>query len=122
MFYIIIIIFLLIFCEIRLFVFCSFGAVLKKIALRFGYHSNSLLTSPIRARPCCRVFDWRETPWMSGRDHQLCGRESGTTQSNDTRRLVTSIYCSCSVVFLSKESLLVLLVRYLFKPCINRRI
>ncbi|KAK2830433.1 hypothetical protein Q5P01_018364 [Channa striata] len=38
----------------------------------------------IPARPCCCCFDWRETPWKSGRDHQLCGRESGTTSCNDT--------------------------------------
>lgn len=42
----------------------------------------------IPVRPCCSVFDWRETPWMSGRDHQLCGGESGATALNDTRRLV----------------------------------
>lgn len=60
----------------------------EKFASEFCYPSNPILTSPVPVRPCCCVFDWRETPWMSGRDHQLCGRESGTTSFYDTHRLV----------------------------------
>lgn len=56
--------------------------------VKFGYHGNSSLTSSVPVRPCACVFDWRETPWMSGSEHQLCGWESGRTSSNDTHRLV----------------------------------
>lgn len=46
MFYIIIIIFLLIFCEIRLFVFCSFGAVLKNLPLDLATIATPFLRHP----------------------------------------------------------------------------
>ncbi|CAG5885163.1 unnamed protein product, partial [Menidia menidia] len=67
--------------------------------------SNSLLTSSVPVRPCCSVFDWRETPWMSGRDHQLCGRESAATSLNCTRRSLARSFLTHTEVMADKEDL-----------------